>query len=331
MARELAPFRLHYYEDPTAPESLEALRYVARHVDLPIAFGERCHTLYQFKELLDTGTVALIRPDLSLAGGFTQCKKIAALAEAAFVGIFPHLMGGPVNLAAFAQFGAAIPNYALMESGRSELNAIVDAPLVPEGGYVTVPDRPGIGRIAGGGVGALPLPPAPDRARPARRWRRGPLRAADNSTQGWVPGTPERNANIRRSEANVKITDVQAHAVWGGARNFLFVTVDTDEGISGRRRDRHQRARAGGHGRDRAPQAAADRPGPDADRAHLADALSRRLLPRRSGSSAAAIAAIDIALWDIKGKALGVPVYDLLGGLRARQGRLLPAQRAATA
>lgn len=145
LARELAPFRLHYYEDPTAPESLEALRYVARHVDLPIAFGERCHTLYQFKELLDTGAVALIRPDLSLAGGFTQCKKVAALAEAAFVGIFPHLMGGPVNLAAFAQFGAAIPNYALMESGRSELNAIVDAPLVPEGGYVTVPDRPGIG------------------------------------------------------------------------------------------------------------------------------------------------------------------------------------------
>ncbi len=145
LARELAPFRILYYEDPVAPESLEALRYVARHVDIPIATGERCHSLFEFKELLDTGAVALIRPDLSLAGGFTQCKKIAALAEACFVGIFPHLMGSPVNLAAYAQLGAAIPNYALMESGSEALDEIVDEPLVPEGGYVAVPDRPGIG------------------------------------------------------------------------------------------------------------------------------------------------------------------------------------------
>lgn len=144
-ARELTPFRILYYEDPVAPESLEALRYVARHVDIPLAAGERCHSLFGFKELLDTGTAALIRPDLSLAGGFTRCKKIAALAEAAFVGIFPHLMGSPVNLAAYVQFGAAIPNYTLMESGSTALNEIVDEPLVPEGGYVTVPDRPGIG------------------------------------------------------------------------------------------------------------------------------------------------------------------------------------------
>ncbi len=145
LARELAPFRILYYEDPVAPESLEALRYVARHVDIPIATGERCHSLYQFKELLGTGTVSMIRPDLSLAGGFTQVKKIAALAEAAFVGIFPHLMGSPVNLAAYAQLGAAIPNYALMESGTTHLNTIVDAALVPENGYVTLTDRPGIG------------------------------------------------------------------------------------------------------------------------------------------------------------------------------------------
>jgi galactonate dehydratase len=145
LARELAPFRILYYEDPVAPESLAALRYVARHVDIPIATGERCHSLFQFKELLDTGAVALIRPDLSLAGGFTQCKKIAALAEADFVGVFPHLMGGPVNLAAYVQFGAAIPNYALMESGSAALDEIVDAPLAAEGGHVAVPDRPGIG------------------------------------------------------------------------------------------------------------------------------------------------------------------------------------------
>jgi galactonate dehydratase len=85
VARELEPFRLLYFEDPTAPESLEALKYIAQHVDIPIAAGERSHSLFQFKELLDTGTVSMIRPDLSLAGGFTQCKKIAEVAEATFV------------------------------------------------------------------------------------------------------------------------------------------------------------------------------------------------------------------------------------------------------
>ncbi|MCC6629833.1 MAG: mandelate racemase/muconate lactonizing enzyme family protein [Chloroflexi bacterium] len=145
LANRLAPYHIHYYEDPTAPESLEALRYVARHVNIPIAFGERNYSLYQFKELLDTGAVGMIRPDVSLAGGITQVKKIAALAEAAFVGIFPHLMGSPVNLAAFVQLDAAIPNYALMESGSDALNEIVDQPLQRDGGYVIVPDRPGIG------------------------------------------------------------------------------------------------------------------------------------------------------------------------------------------
>ena len=168
LATELAPFRILYYEDPVAPESLEALRYVARHVAIPIATGERGHTLHQFKELLDTGTVSMIRPDLSLAGGFTQCKKIAALAESAFVGVFPHLMGSVVNLAAYAQFGAAIPNYALMEGQASRLHEIVAEPLVVEGGYVTVPDRPGIGVELREDVLAN-FPHRPHRINPARR------------------------------------------------------------------------------------------------------------------------------------------------------------------
>ncbi len=143
----LAPYRLLYFEDPLAPESTEALRYFAAHVNIPIAAGERSYNLYQFKEILDTGAVGLIRPDLSLAGGFTQVKKIAALAEAAFVGVFPHLMGSPVNLAAYVQLDAAIPNYVLQEShaGADALNEILEKPLQRDGGYVIVPDRPGIG------------------------------------------------------------------------------------------------------------------------------------------------------------------------------------------
>jgi galactonate dehydratase len=145
LAREIEGFRISYYEDPVPPESLEALQYVSKRVNLPVAAGERSYSLYQFKELLDTRSVSMIRPDLSLAGGFTQCRKIAALAEASFVKIFPHLMGSQVNIAAFVQFGAAIPNYALMESGSHHLDDLVDEPLVVEAGHLGVPDRPGIG------------------------------------------------------------------------------------------------------------------------------------------------------------------------------------------
>jgi galactonate dehydratase len=147
LASELATYRILYYEDPIAPESIEALRYVAWHINIPIATGERFYTMYQFRELIDSKTTSLVRPDLSLAGGFTQCKKVAALAEASFVGVFPHLMGSPVNIAAFVQLDAAIPNYVLQESnlGADALNEILNEPPQREGGYVIVPDRPGIG------------------------------------------------------------------------------------------------------------------------------------------------------------------------------------------
>jgi galactonate dehydratase len=97
LAGELAPYRILYYEDPIAPQSEDALEYVARHVNIPIVAGERSYNIYQYKELIDRKVVSMIRPDLSVAGGFTQTRKIAALAEASFVGVFPHLMGSPVN------------------------------------------------------------------------------------------------------------------------------------------------------------------------------------------------------------------------------------------
>lgn len=148
LAAELAPYRVLYYEDPIAPGSLEALRYVAQHVHIPIATGERSHTLHQFKSLIDSQTVAMVRPDLSLVGGYTQARKIAGMAEAAMVGIFPHLMGSPVNTAAFCQWAAATPNYRLMEynSAREHpLNEILDEPPLFQDGYLAVSERPGIG------------------------------------------------------------------------------------------------------------------------------------------------------------------------------------------
>jgi galactonate dehydratase len=147
LAGELAPYRILYYEDPLAPEAVEPVEYIARHINIPIATGERFYNIYQFKDLIDRKVVSLIRPDVSLAGGFTQVKKIASIAEASFVGIFPHLMGSPINVAAFTHLDAAIPNYVLMESHTpaDAFNDIVDQPVTREGGYILVSDRPGIG------------------------------------------------------------------------------------------------------------------------------------------------------------------------------------------
>lgn len=147
LARELEPFRILYYEDALAPETLEPMQAIAPSIKLPMATGERFYNIYQFKDLIDRKIVSLIRPDVSLAGGYTQVKKIAGMAEAAFVGIFPHLMGSPVNVAAFTHLDAAIPNYVLMESHTfaDAYNEIVDHPVERDGGYIKVSDRPGIG------------------------------------------------------------------------------------------------------------------------------------------------------------------------------------------
>jgi len=74
-------------------------------------------------------------------------KKIAGIAESAFVQIFPHLMGSPVNNAAFTHFAAAIPNYYVMEGNAhtDEQLALVDNPFKVRDGYREIPDRPGIG------------------------------------------------------------------------------------------------------------------------------------------------------------------------------------------
>jgi galactonate dehydratase len=148
LGNELLPYRILYYEDPLAPESFEALEYVARHVNIPIAFGERSYSLFQFRELINSGTVSWIRPDLSLVGGYTQARKIAAMAEASLVGVFPHLMGSPINIAAFVQFDAATPNFVLHENNHvadSPMNEILEQPLTLENGYILVPEGPGIG------------------------------------------------------------------------------------------------------------------------------------------------------------------------------------------
>jgi galactonate dehydratase len=122
---------------------------VARNVRIPIATGERLHTIYEFEALLSRGAVHYVRPDVCMAGGLTHSKKIAALAEAHHVGVVPHNPLSPVSTAACLQLAACIPNFAIQEYPRGELEApkseIVKNTLKVENGFLLIPEAPGIG------------------------------------------------------------------------------------------------------------------------------------------------------------------------------------------
>src|SRR5215510_16293756 len=90
LAQGIEPYHPFFYEDPILPDSLDAMVQVAQKVRIPIATGERFFTAQQFASLLERGAVQYIRPDVCLAGGLTNSKKIAALAETHYAQVVPH-------------------------------------------------------------------------------------------------------------------------------------------------------------------------------------------------------------------------------------------------
>jgi galactonate dehydratase len=149
LGRGIEPFRPYFYEDPVTPDNFDEMAQVARHINIPIATGERIHTIWEFEMLLTRDAVQYVRPDVCMAGGITHGKKIAALAEAHHVGVVPHNPLSPVSTAACLQLAACIPNFALQEyplgEDRPPKSEIVKTTLRREGGYLIVPDAPGIG------------------------------------------------------------------------------------------------------------------------------------------------------------------------------------------
>ncbi|MGE5551865.1 MAG: galactonate dehydratase [Bacteroidota bacterium] len=149
LAREIERFHPYFYEDPVLPDNFDAMALVAQHVNIPIATGERLHTIQEFEMLLKRGAVHYVRPDVCMVGGLTHAKKIAALAEAHNAMVVPHNPLSPVSTAACLQLAACIPNFALQEYPRNEdrppKSEIVKNPLRCEDGFLIIPDGPGIG------------------------------------------------------------------------------------------------------------------------------------------------------------------------------------------
>jgi galactonate dehydratase len=149
VGRVLEPYNLYFFEDPIEPENMDAWEMVAAQVRIPIAMGERLYTIHQFRDLLNHKGAAYVRPDPSLAGGITNVVKIAALAEASYVPVVPHNPLSCVLTAACAQLDAALHNVAIQEYPRDEFRApkrdLVVQPLAREGGYLLIPNAPGLG------------------------------------------------------------------------------------------------------------------------------------------------------------------------------------------
>lgn len=149
LARGIEPYHPFFYEDPILPDSFDAMGLVAQQIHIPIATGERLHTIWEFQALLARGAVQYVRPDVCLVGGLTHAKKIAALAEAHHVQVVPHNPLSPVSTAACLQLAACIPNFALQEYPKGELeppkSEIVASTLKVEDGFLIIPDGPGIG------------------------------------------------------------------------------------------------------------------------------------------------------------------------------------------
>jgi galactonate dehydratase len=150
LARGIERYCPLFYEDPILPDNFDAMGLVAENIRIPIATGERLHTIFEFEMLLKRGAVQFVRPDVCMCGGITGAKKIAALAEANYVGVVPHNPLGPVSTAACIQLAACIPNFAIQEyplgEDRPPKSEMMRSMIEYDGcGSLRVPTTPGIG------------------------------------------------------------------------------------------------------------------------------------------------------------------------------------------
>ena len=149
LAGLLEPYDPGWIEEPCPPENPKALAKVAAHTGLPIATGERIHDRIEFRELFELQAVDIIQPDTGACGGIAEIRKLAATAEAHYVLVAPHNVGGPVQTAANLQIAACTPNFKIQEHFNDFADSAIKqvARGLPEvvGGHFALPTAPGLG------------------------------------------------------------------------------------------------------------------------------------------------------------------------------------------
>lgn len=187
LARALDPFHLMFLEEPVLPQNNEALREIARYTATPIATGERMFSRWDFKTILQDGYVDILQPDLSHAGGISECKRIASMAEAYDVSIAPHCPLGPIALAACTQLDVCTPNAVLQEQSLgihyNKTNDLLDYlknqdVFLYHQGYMQVPSGPGLGI-------ELDEEKIVQAAQEGHRWRNPVWRNQDGTVAEW--------------------------------------------------------------------------------------------------------------------------------------------------
>ena len=144
LIKELEPYQPMFVEEPVQCQNVDVMAEIARGTHLPIATGERVFTKWGFREILEKQAATILQPDLCHAGGITEVRLIAGMAEAYYAAIAPHNPLGPISLAAGIQLAASIPNFLCQEQ-VSLGEGYLKQPFVVREGYVDVPLKPGLG------------------------------------------------------------------------------------------------------------------------------------------------------------------------------------------
>ncbi|MCW5964498.1 MAG: galactonate dehydratase [Bryobacterales bacterium] len=144
LIKALEPYSPMFIEEPCQAQNHDVMAEIARGTHLPIATGERVFTKWGFREVLEKQAATILQPDLCHAGGITECRIIAGMAEAYYAAIAPHNPLGPISLAAGVQLAAAIPNFLCQEQ-VSLGEGYLKTPFAVREGYLDLPGGPGLG------------------------------------------------------------------------------------------------------------------------------------------------------------------------------------------
>jgi L-alanine-DL-glutamate epimerase-like enolase superfamily enzyme len=183
LAKNVEKFNPLYIEDPIRHENPQAYRRLRPYTNIPLATGERGHSKWDYRELIEHGLVDYLRPDICWCGGITEMRKIAAIAEMYYVNLVPHNNWGPLGTAASMHVSLAFSNVELLElpmsaNDASELKTDIVSPYpVVKDGYAYP--------LSGPGLGVTFSKEAAD-AQPLRAARMAPkLNALDGSVRDW--------------------------------------------------------------------------------------------------------------------------------------------------
>ena len=146
VCNEIKGMRPMFVEEPVPQENVDALKLVSDHIPYPIATGERLLSRWEFRDVIEKQAVAYLQPDTSHAGGITELKKIANMAEVYYIHIAPHCAIGPVAFSASLHVDAVVPNFLIQE----QIDVGLGAGLFKEewqviDGHIDLPTKPGLG------------------------------------------------------------------------------------------------------------------------------------------------------------------------------------------